>query len=411
MGKKKTLDDIFNDDDDFGLLDVKPEASNVKSEEDRLIDAFEEVNTFIDQNQREPNTENMSEYRLQAELAHFKKCEATKETLRLFDRHNLLGHIETNKPNIDDILNKQDAFGLLDLDKDLSIFKFNHAPNTQDRAKTDLVAKRTPIKEKEFEKYEKIFQKVHQELKSGKRKIKTFKNVEKHLREKCFYLLDGILLYLEKVDFKRNTGNLGKNTSKRKDGRTRVIFENAMCSNMLYRSLGKSLYANGQIITELNESQAQELFVDAESIKEEDIVTGWVYVLKSKSNNPEISNIQDLYKIGFSSTPVEQRIKNAKNEATYLFADVKIMTTYKIYNRNAIKLESLLHKFFSNTCLNIDLFDGKNQRITPREWFIVPIELINEAIDLILNGHIMSYKYDAINQLINERLPQSKNRN
>lgn len=403
MDKKKTLEDIFND-DDRGLLDSKPEVSNVKSEEDRLIDAFEEINIFIDENQREPNTENMAEYSLQSKLKNFKKDEVQKEILKPFDRHNLLGHVKKNKPNIDDILNEKDVVGLLNLDKDLDIFKFNHTPKPQDRAETDLVAKRTSLKEEEFKKYEAMFQKVHQELSNGKRKRKTFKNVEKHLKESCFYLLDGILLYLEKVDFGRNIGNLGKNTSRRKDGRTRIIFENATFSNMLYRSLGKSLHGNGQIITELGESQTLELFVNAESVKEEDIPTGWIYILKSKSNNPKITSIENLYKIGFSSTSVEKRIKSAKNEATYLFADVKIIATYKIYNRNTIKLESLLHKFFANSCLNVDLFDDQNQRIMPREWFIVPVEVINEAIDLILSGYIMGYEYDSVHQLINQRL-------
>jgi hypothetical protein len=403
MNKKKTLDDIFGD-DDFGLLDLKLEVANVKCEEDRLIDAFERINTFIDQNQREPNTKNMSEYQLQAQLKFFKEDASIKKNLKPFDRHNLLGDLKENQANIDDILNEQDTFGLLNLDKDLEIFKFNHTPKPQDRVETDLVAKRTPLKEKEFERYEKMFQKVHQELRSGKRKIKIFKDVEKHLREGCFYLLDGILLYLERVDSERDMKNLGKNTSKRRDGRTRIVFENATLSNMFYRSLGKSLYNNGQIITELGDSQTQELFIDAESIKKEDVVTGWIYILKSESNDFKIASIKDLYKIGFSSTPVEKRIKNAKNEATYLFAGVEIIATYEIYNRNAMKLEGLLHKFFANSCLNIDLFNNKNQRITPREWFVVPVEVINEAIDLILSGDVVNYEYDPVNQLINKRL-------
>ncbi len=392
------LDDIFND-DDFGLLDLRAEVSNVKSEEDRVIDAFKEINIFIEQNQREPNATSMSEYRLHAILENFKKDEAQKRILKPFDKHNLLGYVKKNKPTIDNILNEKNVFGLLDLDKNLDVFKFNHTPKSQDRAEADLVAQRTSLKEEEFKKYEKKFQKVHQELKNGKRKIKTFKNVGKYLREGCFYLLDGVLLYLEEVDFK----NLGENTFRGKDGRTRIIFENATFSNMLYRSLGKSLYNNGQIVTDLGESQAQELFVETDSIKEEDILTGYIYILQSKSNDLKITNIKNLYKIGFSSTLVEKRIKNAKNEATYLFADVKIIATYQIYNRNAIKLEGLLHKFFSNACLNIDLFDSQGQRITPREWFIVPIKVINRAIDLILSGCIVSYEYDPIRQLINDR--------
>lgn len=398
MSKKKTLDDIFND-DDFGLLDSKSKTSNLKSEDDRLIDSFEEINIFIDKNNREPNSSSMSEYGLLAKLRNFKQDEKSKKILKPFDRHNLLGYVEIVKPTIDEIFNDDDL-GLLNTDEELSIFKFKHIPKPEDRADTDFVAQRKSIKEKDFKKYEEMFQKVHQEIKDGKRKIKEFKDVEKHLKIGRFYILDGILLYLENVSFDRNKENLKKNTLKRKDGRTRIIFENATISNMFYRSLGKSLYSSGKMITETSESNEQELFVNANLVKEEDIQTGWIYVLKSKSTNPAISSIEDLYKIGYSSTSVDDRIKNAKNEATYLFADVKKIATYSCYNRNADKLESLLHRFFANACLNIDLFDNKDQRITPREWFVVPFEIIEEAIHLILNENIVNYEYDILNKKI-----------
>ena len=398
MSKKITLDDIFND-DDLGLLDSKPTASNVKSEEDRLIDSFEEINLFVDKNNREPNSSSMSEYSLMAKLRNFRENETQKKILKPFDRHNLLGYVEMKKPTIDDILNDDDL-GLLKTDNDLDIFKFKYTPKLQERAETDFVAKRKPLKEKEFEKYEKMFQKVHQEIKEGKRKIKPFKDVEKHLKEGRFYLLDGILLYIESVNFRRDKTDLGKNTLRRKDGRTRIIFENATFSNMLYRSLGKSLYNSGKMISEIGNLYQHDLFVNTSTVKEEDSQTGWIYVLKSKSENPNITNINDLYKIGFSGVLVDERIKNARNEATYLFADVKKVATYEIYNRNAVKLESLLHKFFAEACLNVDLFDEKGQRITPREWFVVPFEIIEEVISLILNETIINYEYDVLNRKI-----------
>jgi hypothetical protein len=342
----------------------------------------------------------MSEYSLLARLKNFREDENSKKTLKPFDRHNLLGHIELDKPTIDDILN-DDGFGLLDTDSELDIFKFNHTPKPQNRAETDFAAKRAPIKEKEFEQYEKMFHKVHQELKDGVRKISDFKDVEQHLKAGRFYLLDGVLLYLEDVEQEREDSvKLGKNTRRRKDGRTRIIFENATLSNMLYRSLGKSLYSNGKRITEPKELNTPDLFVNADSVKEEDIQTGWVYVLKSKSENEEIKNIKDLYKIGFSSTPVEERIKNAKNEATYLYSDVHLVATYSCNNINANKLESLLHRFFANACLNIDLFNDNGQRITPREWFVVPFDVLDEAISLILGGIILNYEYDVVSQKI-----------
>ncbi|MDM8160585.1 GIY-YIG nuclease family protein [Labilibaculum sp. K2S] len=395
MSKKKpTLDDIFND-DNFGLLESKAKTSNVKSEEDRLIDSFEEINSFYDKNKREPSTSSMSEYGLLAKLKNFRQNEEQKIILKPFDRHNLLGHVEIEKPSLDDILNEVDDFGLLSNDDELSIFKFNHTPKPEDRAETDFVARRKSLSEEEFAPYEEMFHKVHQEIKEGKRKIKTFHNIEKNLHVGDFYVMDGILLYLETADLKREEWEQKSGNRVRIEGRTKTVFENATYSNMLFRSLGKQIQKNGKLVTNTDAKSEQEMFVNANLIAEEDMQTGWIYVLKTQSKNPELTSIKDLYKIGFSSTSVDERIKNAKNEATYLFAGVKKVATYKCYNRNADKLEILLHRFFANACLDIDLFNEKGQRLNPREWFVVPFEVIEEAIKLILNENIVNYAYDS----------------
>lgn len=399
MDKNKwTLDDIF-DDDDFGLLDSKQSSVIQKTPEDRLIDSFEEINTFFDKNQREPNKSSMSEYGLMAKLKNFRENEPQKKILKPYDRHNLLGYVEMEKQSIDDILNDEDL-GLLDNDKDLDIFKFKHTPRPEERADADFVAQRKPMKEKEFEKYEELFQKVHKEIKEGKRQILPFKDVEKHLKIGQFYILDGLLLFLENAIFRREESVLKESTLKRKDGRTRVIFENGTLSNMLYRSLGKSLYNNGKLITKTFENIQDELFINMGLVEEEDIESGWIYVLKTKSSNSELAGIKDLYKVGFASNSVDERIKNAKNEATYLFADVQKVASYKVYNRKADKLETLLHRFFANACLDIDLFNEKGQRLNPREWFVVPFEIIEEAIRLILNESIVNYEYDHLTKKI-----------
>lgn len=395
---KKTLDDIFND-DDFGLLDIKTKTSNVKTEENRLIDAFEEINLFIDKNHREPNTSSMSEYGLYAKLRNFKENETDKKTLKPFDRHNLLGHVEIDELTIDDIFNDDDL-SLLETDNELDIFKYKHISKSDDRAETDFVAQRKPLKEKEFEQYEKMFQNIHQEIREGKRQIKNFVNIEKNLHIGNFYMISGVLLYLESANLKQEVWEQKSGNRVRVEGRTRTIFENGTYSNMLYRSLGKQIQKNGKLITNIDNRIEQGLFVDANLVDEEDIQTGWIYVLKSKSENPNIANFKDLYKIGYSSTSVDERIKNAKNEATYLFADVKKIATYQVYNRNADKLESLLHRFFAQACLNVDLFDTKGQRITPREWFVVPFDVIEEVIHLILNESILNYEYDVTGKKI-----------
>lgn len=399
MAKKKlTIDDIFND-DDFGLLDSKVKASTVKTDDERLIDSFEEINVFIDKNDREPNKSSMSEYGLMAKLKNFRENEDQKKILKPFDRHNLLGHVEMEKQSIDDIFNDDDL-GLLDPDKDLDIFKFKHTPRPEDRAEADFVAQRKPMKEKDFEKYEKMFLQVHKEIKEGKRKIKPFTNIEKNLHVGDFYLMNGIMLYLESANLKKEEWEQKSGNRVRVEGRTRTVFENGTYSNMLYRSLGKQIQKDGKLITNTYDKIERDLFVNSGLVKEEDIQSGWIYILKSKSTKKELAEIKDLYKIGFASSSVDERIKNARHEATYLFAEVQKVATYKVYNRNADKLESLLHRFFANACLDIDLFNEKGQRLNPREWFVVPFEVIEESIQLILNENIVNYEYDTLTKKI-----------
>lgn len=393
MNNKPTIDDIFND-DEFGLLNSKSKTSNAKSSDDRLIDSFDEVNTFVDKYNREPGSSSMSEYGLMARLKTFREDEAKKKALKPFDRHNLLGHLDIDELTIDDILNDDDL-GLLDTDKELTIFKYKNIPNPVERAESDFVAQRKPMKEADFAPYEAMFQKIHNELKDGKRKLKPFRSSEKNLRIGNFYVVDGVMLYLESADLEHVQTEQKSGDRIRLDGRTETIFENGTYSNLLFRSLGKRLLDGGEFITNPDKDTEKELFVNANLLDEEDEQTGWIYILKSKSTSPEISIIPDLYKIGFSTVPVEDRVKNAKNEATYLYSDVKVIATYDCYNRNANKLEQLLHRFFSSACLSIDIYDAKGQRFTPREWFIVPFDIIEEAIELILTENIIHYKYDV----------------
>jgi hypothetical protein len=390
--KKISLDDIFND-DEFGLLETTTPKSNVKTADQRLIDALEEINAFVDKNGREPNKSSMSEYGLLARLKNIRENEPQKMALKLYDRHNLLGEVEMPKTSIDDILNDEE-FGLLDTDSDLSIFKYKHISKVDEIAKADFIAQRKPMKEAEFKPYEAMFQKVHQELKDGKRQLKPFHNIEKNLHIGDFYLIDGVMLYLKEAKLEKTVWEQKSGNRERIEGRTFTIFENGTYSKMLYRSLGKQIQKNGKLITNTHEAINNELFVNAGMVKKEDIQTGWIYVLKSKSTDPKISTIENLFKIGFSSSPIEERIKNAKNEATYLYADVTKVSSYKCYNRNADKLEQLLHKFFAESCLNIDIEMVEGRRITPREWFIVPFKEIERAIELILNEQIVDYKYD-----------------
>ena len=396
MSKKKTLEDIFND-DEFGILDSKPKNSNVKTEDERLIESFQDINAFFVKNNREPEATNVTEFKLLSRLKALRKDANKVEILKPYDSHNLLNTKEEVK-SVEDILN-DDVLGILDTDETLSIFKLKNVKSASERAETDFTARRKAMNNKDFAPYETQFKKVHKELREGKRKLKEFKDVEKNLEEGKYYVLDGVLLFLEKDGSEDR--QIGDRT--RKDGRTITIFENGTVSNMFYRSLAKALYNNGSIVSDTDKDAEEELFKNANIITDEDDVTGWIYVLQSKSKNKEIASIKDLYKIGYSTVPVTERIKNASKEATYLMADVHIVNAYRIYNVITQDFESLIHRFFAEVCLNVDIKDEKGRRITPREWFVVPFQIIEKVISLIETGDIVNYKYDSVNQALLEK--------
>ena len=325
MSKKKTLADIFND-DEFGILDSKPKNSNVKTEDERLIESFQDINAFFEKNNREPEATNVTEFKLLSRLKALRKDAKKVEILKSYDSHNLLNTKEEVK-SVADILN-DDNLGILDTDETLSIFKLKHVKSASERAETDFTARRKAMNDKDFAPYETQFKKVHKDLREGKRKLKEFKDVEKNLEEGKYYVLDGVLLFLEKDGSEDR--QIGDRT--RKDGRTITIFENGTVSNMFYRSLAKALYNNGSIVSDTDKDAEEELFKNANIVNEEDIQTGWIYVLRSKSTNPAIASINDLYKIGFSSVDVKERIKNASKESTYLYADVHLLAKYDCYN-------------------------------------------------------------------------------
>ena len=403
MSKKKlTIEDIFED-DDLGILESKSNKPAIKSEDQRLIESFEEINAFIDSNGTEPEQGGgITEMRLQLRLQGFRASDHKKIVLKPYDKHNLLFKKETPK-SVKDIFN-DDELDILNPDIEAeSIFEFNHTPRKVEREESDFVAQRKPLTDQEYEPYKRLFKKVHKEIKSGKRILREFRNTDKNLKEKHFYILDGILCYLEFANIElveeKNMG--GKRL--RKDGRTRTVFDNGTYSNMLYRSLGKLLTINGRVVSETDEAAEKELIANATTIEPEDIESGWIYVLRSKSRNPKIASIENLHKIGFSTVDVKRRIINAANEPTYLNADVEIVATFKCLNLNTQKFENLIHRFFRDVQLQIDILGEGNERVSPREWFVVPYPIIERVIDLFISGEIVNHQYDRIDQAIIER--------
>jgi hypothetical protein len=403
MDKEKVLDEIFAN-DPLGLLVFKPKVSNTRSTDERLLASFQEINDFIEYSGKdpEPNPGNISESQLYFRLKNLREDKTKIKLLKKYDIHNLFPVLVSNqvsepkspyhKPkeitSLDDLLN-DDLLNILDDDSE-GLFDFKHTPKEYERANADFVARRKPCKD--FDKYESLFQKVQYDLSISKRKLIKFN--EGQLREGAYFVHNGILLLLETIHgFEKD--KFGKD-----DGRTRIIFENGTESQMKLRSLGKNLFLNGKSVTDNIDKVNEEYLEKFNVITNDDESAGYIYVLKSKSTDINITSIQNLYKIGYSKIDVQERIKNAEKEPTYLMAPVIIKGAWQCYNMNPQKLEQLLHNFFGNSCLEIDVFDEKGKRHTPREWFIAPIEVIEQAIELIINGKIVNYKFDAENMTI-----------
>ncbi len=409
MDKVSILDAIFNN-DPLGLLNVKPKKSNARTADERLLASFQEINDFVESNSKEPepNPLNISEYQLYSRLKSLREDLEKLEQLKSHAIHDLLPELEIDQVNepqakyskpkeinsLDDLLN-DDSLDVLGGDTE-GLFDFKHTPKDYDRAQADFVARRRPCKD--FDKYEQLLKEVQKDLVHGKRKLIDFK--QNNLKEKAFYVHNGILFYLEDINIFQKEHYKDDGTRVREDGRTRCIFENGTESNMLKRSVEKILYVNGRVVTE-NIEKVNERFIESFStVTNEDEEVGYIYVLESNSIDERISAIQDLYKIGYSKMEVEERIKNAENQPTYLMAPVSIIGAWKCYNMNPQKMEQLMHNFFGNSCLEIDVFDKQGTRHTPREWFVVPIKVIEQAIELIINGMIVRYRFDAENLII-----------
>lgn len=288
--------------------------------------------------------------------------------------------------SIDDILNDDDL-NLLSNSEEDSIFTLRNVP--QNIEAPDYVAQRQPCKD--FSRFEPLFKQCHVDLQSGKRILKPFVN-EQQIQAGEYFILSGIMVYVADVGDKEKK-------NQKVNARLRCIFENGTEGDLLLRSLARNLYKDGRRITE----HEDRLMDDLNNITDEDSQTGFIYILRSLSTDPQITALQDLYKIGFSTVPVKERVKNAPDDPTYLMAPVHILETFECYNLNPQKLELLLHRFFGKVCLEVDAFDRDGKRYTPREWFMAPLPVIEEAIELIISGKIIDYVYDDETKLIRSK--------
>ncbi len=380
----KKFSEIFEN-DPFGLLKLDESKKQVgRSEDQRLIESFEEISNFYEEYNREPNSEGIEEFTLHARLKAIRANPSKVKTLLSLDYYNLLDSESNKSVTITDII-LDDPLGILNNDTiDESIFDLKYIKKSA-RIRPDYLARRTKCKN--FELYEDMFSCIQEELKDRQRKLVKFNSLDIEIGK--FYVLNGVLLYLENVKSENNEYEYKSGMRTRLDGRTRCIFDNGTESTMLLRSLVKALDLDGFRVGDSVVNNKNEVIID-----DFDEQNGFIYILKSKSPLPEISSIQDLHKIGYTTGNVDNRIKNARKEPTYLMADVKVVSIFRCFNMNTNKLEIATHSFFNNVRLNIEIIDYSKKKYHPREWFKVPLDVIEEVVELIVNDDIDKYIYD-----------------
>lgn len=382
---EKELEAIFNDP---LLADVTAPRKRATSS-DRLIAGFQEILAFHEANGRHPE-DTPEEASLFHKWTGLLKSEKKIERCRPFDDLGILPqpvhtveepqaeyHRElTEEEQLEAILNDPLLADIED-GADLGLFDIPEymRQRLEARKEADYIGKRRPCED--FDKFADGFKEIQQGLKSGKYKLVKFR--EPNLKVGRYFVEQGIIGYLAAFEQE------AKNNLNRVDGRTRVIYENGSEADIKFRTITKNLSVDGYSIMDCSEMSPED-FEQCFTLTDKDVESGTIYVLRSKSSRPEITAIKDLYKIGFTVTSVESRIANAKNEPTYLCADVEVVATWKVYNVKSSTFEALIHKLFAHVQLQVTV-DGHR----PQEWFIVPFKVIEEAVTAIISGKPIEY--------------------
>ena len=394
----KELEKIF---EDPLLADVKAPQKKVTSS-DRLIAGFQRIVDFVNSHGRLPQkSDDREERALYNQLAGIRKDPKKAERCRPYDTAGVLNEEKidiqtvseptpiyakqpkTEKQLLDDIFNDPLLSDTTSSSQSLFDLPDYMKKRLEARQEADYVAQR--VKCEDFERFETGFKIIHAGLKSGKFRLIKFK--EAHMALGRYFVDDGILVYIAGLD------QIGKNRHGKKNTRTRCIYENGMESGIYMQTLFKNLYHAGYTVqdtSEVGENYLNQKF----SIQSHDVESGLIYVLRSLSKDPEIANIPHLYKIGFTTTPLEARIAHAKHDPTYLCAEVETVATWRVYNVKSSAVEALIHKLFSQVQLQVTI-DGKK----PQEWFTVPLPIIEQAVQYIINGKPVAYDKD-LRQLI-----------
>lgn len=258
-----------------------------------------------------------------------------------------------------------------------------HVRSRAEKRAAEEIADRTPCAD--FDKFQPLFEQVERELKSGVRKTLRFGR-DTSIETGNYFIVGGQLAYVADV------GEAIKAPNGETDARLRVIYANGTESNLLRRSLQRALYKD-ETGRRLTDPDMGPLFGDAP--EPDDIETGTIYVLRSLSNHPFVAEHRELiHKIGVTGGKVEARIAGANKDATYLLADVEVVATYKLHNLNRIRLENLFHRLFGAAQLDLTIEDRFGNPVKPKEWFLLPLHVIDEAVQRIRDGSITNVSYD-----------------
>ena len=391
----KNIQELEGDDllDALGVEVEEPELGGYTPKQERILAGFEDVLRFRKAHGHAPRHGQKLDIfeRLYAvRLDQLRKLpEEELALLRPLDRFGLLA-APTQSCEHSEALSDDELLAALSEGATDDIGMLVHVRSSDaKRDSPDYVAER--VKCEDFDLYKPLFDAAEAELAAGRRTSKRFIR-DASIEAGDFFILSGQMVYVETV------GEPLKAPNGESDARLRVIYANGTESNILRRSLQRALYKDehGRRVTQ--ESMGP-LFGD--TLEPNDIESGTIYVLRSLSEQPEIAAMREsLHKIGVTGGSVEDRIGNAKLQPTYLMASVEIVATWKLAGIHRFKLEETFHRLFAAAQLQILIPDRFGNRVQPQEWFVVPLPIIDEAVQRIRDGSIINFVYDPAGAML-----------
>jgi hypothetical protein len=368
--------------------DTAPEPSGQRSaKEERIIAGFEEIERFVEEQGRLPQHGedcDIFERLYAVRLDRLRESEEYRVVLSPLDSRGLLD-AKTN-PNLsaEEDLTDEALLASLGIDLENDVTQLTHVRSRSEIKAAEEIAQRTPCEG--FSEFKPVFDKVQSQLASGERQtLKYQDNAE--IKQGDLFILDGQKVMVAAM------GEAFVSDYGRQDRRLRVVYDNATESDLLLRSLQRALNKD-KASRRITNPDFGPLFSGTEA--DDDLPTGYIYVLRSKSDHPMIAEHRSvIHKIGVTGGDVKSRIANAKKDPTYLLADVEIVAKFKLVNINQKGLEALLLKFFGSARLDLELKDRFGTPVKPREWFLVPLEVIEEVIEKIKEGTIDQFRYDS----------------